>query len=74
MAANTPTYTGTDEPKAVIQEGKQFRIYEAERHLGDRDYLLDIVEAPIRCRSDAERREWFAQTLLARSLGTYEYV
>lgn len=67
-------FTGTVPPKAIVQEGKQFRIYEAERHLGDPDYLLDIVEAPVRCRTDSERREWFAQTLLARSLGTYEYV
>ncbi len=61
-------------PKAVVQEGKEFRVYEAEAHLGDPDYLIDTVLAPSRCRSDADRTDWFKQTLFAKSLGGYEFV
>lgn len=61
------------EPKAVVQDGSEFRIYTANRHLGDYAYLLDTVQAPVRCKTDKERREWFKQTLLAKSLGDYEF-
>ena len=60
--------------KAVIQESGEFRIYEAEEHLGDADFLVDTIQAPVRCKSHAERRTWLNQTLFAKSLGDYEFV
>lgn len=60
--------------KQVVQDGKEFRIWEDNAHMGDHEYLIDTVQAPNRCRSDKERRDWFAQTPLAKNLGGYEFI
>lgn len=59
--------------KAVVVDGSEIRIWEDNAHMGDPEYLFDTIQVPSRCRSEKERREWFGQTLLAKSLGDYEF-
>jgi hypothetical protein len=62
------------EPKCVVVDGRTLRIYTSERFLGDREHIEDTMHAPVRCKTPKDIRDWFDQTLYARSLGGYHFI